>query len=224
MEASEQKVVLITGGSSGIGNALAREFLSGGYRVLITARSGDLSHLHPAIEVIPLELTDQQSIEHAADQIFKLVKGIDVLVNNAGIAEDVFTEKPDFKVLQHTLDVNVTGTIYFTELLSSHLNPDAQIVNISSEMGLLHKAGTNGPAYRISKAALNFYGKMLSALYADREISVLTIHPGWVRTKLGGDQAPLSAEWSAGEIFRTIQSRPLSGQFINVHTKEQFAL
>jgi len=211
------KTAVITGISSGIGLALTHKLLAEGYRVIGTTRSGQLADLRDAnLTIVPLSLTDPASIEQAVAKIGELTAGVDLLINNAGIAPDVMSLAPDRAAFRDTFATNVDGTVFFTEPMLDQLNDGAQVVFISSSMGLPSHAGPNAPAYRLSKAAVNMYAAMLAQRVAERGIRVTPLHPGWVQTRLGGDSAPLTPEQSADGIFRSIEAQPESGQFWNV--------
>ena len=90
-------------------------------------------------------------------------------------------------------------------------------------MGLPSHAGPNGPAYRLSKAAVNMYAAMLAQRVANRHIRVMPLHPGWVQTRLGGDSALTTPEQAAEGIFRAVEARPASGQLWNVETNAVMA-
>ncbi|MFD2221862.1 SDR family NAD(P)-dependent oxidoreductase, partial [Hymenobacter bucti] len=112
---------------------------------------------------------------------------------------------------------------FFTEPMLALLKDGAQVVFITSNMGLPSQAGPNGTAYRLSKAAVNMYAAMLAQRVADRHINVTPVHPGWVQTRLGGDSAPFTPEQAADGIFQGIVARPESGQFWNVETNAVMA-
>lgn len=211
------KTAVVTGISSGIGLALTKKLLAEHYTVIGTTRSGQLPGFdHPRLHVVPLEATDEQSRTQAVAHIHSLTNGLDLLVNNAGTAPDVFAVEPAYAAFTQTLDTNVTGVVFFTELLLPHLLPGGQVVFVSSNMGLPHNAAPNGPGYRLSKAAINMYAAMLATRLADQHIRVTPLHPGWVQTKLGGDQAPTTPEQAATGIYQAVVSAPETGQFYNV--------
>lgn len=211
------KTAVVTGISSGIGLALAKKLLAEHYTVIGTTRSGQLPGFdHPRLHVVPLEATDEQSRTQAAAHIHALTNGLDLLVNNAGTAPDVFAVEPAYAAFTQTLDTNVTGVVFFTELLLPHLRSGGQILFVSSNMGLPRNAAPNGPGYRLSKAAINMYAAMLATRLADQHIRVTPLHPGWVQTKLGGDQAPTTPEQAATGIYQAVVSAPKTGQFYNV--------
>jgi NAD(P)-dependent dehydrogenase (short-subunit alcohol dehydrogenase family) len=211
------KTAVVTGISSGIGLALTKKLLAEHYTVIGTTRSGMLPGFdHPRLYIVPLEATDNQSRTQAAARIRSLTTSLDLLVNNAGTAPDVFAVEPAYATFTQTLDTNVTGVVFLTELLLPHMQPGGQLVFISSNMGLPRNAAPNGPGYRLSKAAINMYAAMLATRLADQRIRVTPLHPGWVQTKLGGDQAPITPEQAAIGIYQAVVSAPATGQFYNV--------
>jgi NAD(P)-dependent dehydrogenase (short-subunit alcohol dehydrogenase family) len=218
------KTAVVTGANSGIGLALTHKLLAEGYHVIATARSGRIEGLaHDHLTVIPLDITDAASTTQAVARIGQLAPSIDLLVNNAGIAPDVMSMAPERTSFRDTFVTNVDGTVFFTEPMLALLKDGAQVVFITSSMGLPSNAGPNGTAYRLSKAAVNMYAAMLAQRVADRHINVTPVHPGWVQTRLGGDSAPFTPEQAADGIFQSIEARPESGQFWNVETNAVMA-
>lgn len=216
MMPSQQPTAVVTGGSSGIGLALTLKLLQEGYHVFATSRSGNITGItHPSLTVVPLDITHLPMVHAAAHTIATTGKGIDLLINNAGAAPDVFELAPEFTAFTQTFATNVTGLVFFTETLIPHLNKGAQVVMMSSAMGLIKNAGVNGPAYRMSKAAVNMYAVMLSQRLSVHDIRVTPMHPGWVKTKLGGADAPLTPDQAADVIYAGISNNKASGQFWN---------
>lgn len=216
MMSSQQPTAVVTGGSSGIGLALTEKLLQEGYHVFATSRSGNIADItHPSLTVVPLDITHLPMVHAAVHSIAATGKGIDLLINNAGAAPDVFELTPEFSAFTETFATNVTGLVFFTETLLPHLNKGAQVVMMSSAMGLIKNAGVNGPAYRMSKAAVNMYAVMLSQRLSANDIRVTPMHPGWVKTKLGGADAPLTPGQAADVIYAGISSNKASGQFWN---------
>lgn len=211
------KTAVITGISSGIGEALAKKLLAEGYKVIGTTRSGKVEGIADAnLEVIALEVTDAESVKQAADHIAALTDGIDLLINNAGTALDVSSVEPEMKTFSQTMATNVTAPVFFTEPLLEHVKEGGQVIFISSSMGLLENADSNGPAYRVSKAAINMYAALLAKRLKGRHIRVTPMHPGWVQTKLGGDKAPLTAAQSADGLYQGITTNTESGKFWDI--------
>jgi len=209
---NQNKKALITGAGSGIGLALAKKLLNEGYDVIATSRSGKIEGFeHDNLTVVPLELKDEESVTNLAAQ----VKDIDLLINNSGIAPDVFAVVPDKNSFNETIAVNLTGTVFFTEAVLLSLKNSGQIFFISSNMGLPKNAAENGPAYRISKAGINMYAAVLSQRLSERDIKVTPMHPGWVQTRLGGSSAPFTPEQSADALYHGIMTNFETGKFWN---------
>lgn len=218
MKTHQNKIAVITGGNSGIGLALAKKMLSEGYKVIITSRNLPIDFSHEHLQVVSLEITDLSSIRLAVAEIKKMSNRVDLLINNAGVAPDISFNSPEYISFTETFDVNVKGLVFFAEeMLREFVNME-HVINISSAMELLEHAGSDAPAYRISKAALNMYTKTLSMRLKDSGTKVSAVHPGWVRTKLGGLSAPLTAEDSAEKIIQSLNKIGNTGMFFNVIT------
>ncbi|MFN8355834.1 MAG: SDR family NAD(P)-dependent oxidoreductase [Spirosomataceae bacterium] len=218
------KTVLITGTSKGIGLALAKAFLAQGYHVIGTCRTGTIPALvHPQAEVLPLDLSNLSSI-HAFEEYFITRSiGLDLLINNAGIGPDLDTDRPEAVSFQQTFDVNVTGTTFLTELMVKYLRPNGKIINISSKMGSIDRCElTDSVAYRMSKAALNMYTKILANRLVG-SLKVAAVHPGWVRTTISKSNVNgrLSPEQSAQRIIDFSTSDFRNGIFWNVETQAE---
>lgn len=200
------KTTIITGASQGIGFALAQKMLSEGYTVIGTSRSGKIEGIdNPNFHAIALDLTQEASIKKAHKSIFQLCDHIDMLINNAGIGPDLNASAPEASTFQKTFDVNVTGTVFFTEGLVSRIKQSGKIINISSKMGAMDVCSTSdSPAYRMSKSALNMYTKILSNRLRGK-VNVATIHPGWVKTNISPGSmlhAPLTPHQAAENMYR----------------------
>lgn len=218
-----KKIALITGANSGIGNALAKKLIAENYFVIGTSRNGRIESINTKnLFVVELDLTNQTSIENANTLIRNKFKGIDILVNNAGIAPDLNNIKPDFESMKSTFETNVFGLVNFTEAILDLINENGKIVNMSSIMASLNQTSTvDSTAYRMSKTALNMYTTILSARLVDRNIIVNSIHPGWVKTKITTDCAPLTTEFSANGIFKLIETEIENGTFWNAELQEK---
>ena len=208
------KTVLITGASRGIGRALAEKFLSEGYFVIGTSRSGVVEFSHQHFLVFPLELTNAESREQCVNAIRATGKNIDVLINNAGIWHPGDeTQMINVDVLRETLEANALGPIDFTErLLAAELITE-QIVNISSRRGsLTNTTECLYPDYGISKTVLNMFTRILAARYKSKLI-VSSIHPGFVQTDMNEGDGDISATEAAEDIYNLVERRVESGNF-----------
>ena len=213
------KTALITGISRGIGEALAKKFLEEGYRVFGTSLSGKSTISDENFSVHQLDLASSESIKNCVEQIAKTGVKIDILINNAGVLLDEEETVVDLDKLRKTLEVNLIGTIDLTEQIIPLISEKGHVINLSSTAGSLGRADTSShyphhyPAYKISKTALNMYTKTLAIRLKSKDIIVSSVHPGWVRTDMGGEEADISPEESAQGIFNLAASRPATGQF-----------
>ena len=177
-------VAVVTGASSGIGEATARELGRRGYRVVCLARRRDrLEALAAGIggEVEVCDVADADDVARAGDAILKRHPRIDVLVNNAGIPGrgDFFTLEPDR--IEAVLRTNYLGGVWLTRALEPGLAPGSHVVNVVSVAGTVAFAPA-GP-YAASKHAQLAFSRSLSGLLARRGVRVHTVLPGFVETE-----------------------------------------
>ena len=212
-----EKTSIVTGASKGIGKALAQKLLSEGYMVIGTSRSGNIKDLvSPKFHSVALDLTNPASIKEASQKIKAIASRIDLLVNNAGIGPDLNAPRPQDDSYKITFDVNVQGTVFFTEAMLDAISPNGKIINVSSKMGSIAEcSGTDSTAYRMSKSALNMYTKILSNRLGDNT-GVASIHPGWVQTDISPGSkahAPLTPKQSAENMYRFIGNDFATGTY-----------
>lgn len=217
------KYVIVTGISRGIGQALAEKFLEQGFFVIGTT-TGDKAPLENSnLKVFNLDLSKAESIEKFADDVSLLNVKINILINNAGGLFDEEETKVIVEKLRKTLEVNLIGTIDLTERLVEKLDNNAHIVNVSSAAGSLEDTEHvedshypyHYPAYKISKCALNMYTRTLALRMKNegKTITVSSVHPGWVRTDMGGEEAPVLPSEAAQNIYNLAVSNPPTGHF-----------
>ena len=211
------RTAVITGIGRGIGKALAEKFVAEGYRVIGATLSGETDVA--GVQAYQLDLGDRESIRRVASDICTAAGSIDILVNNAGVLLDEDETSLDPERLRATLEVNLIGAVAFTEALKSHIVQGGHIVNISSTAGSLALADGSAshfphhyPAYKISKTALNMYTRTL-AIELKGKATVSSVHPGWVRTDMGGPEADITPAEAAEGIFNIAVSSPETGQF-----------
>ena len=200
--------VLVTGSNRGLGLEWVRQYALQGWRVYATCRfpdqADDLQQLvtaYPNVSIHRLNVTSQEDIQLMASELHDIP--LDLLINNAGVYEERWGKDKlgqiNYADWLHTFSVNTLGVMRVSEALMVNLeNSDSGlIVAISSHMGSITDIESpNDYAYRSSKTALNATMKGFS-LEADKHgVGVLILHPGWVRTRMGGDNAPLSIEES----------------------------
>jgi len=219
------KIALITGASKGIGFAIVTKLLENGYSVIGTSRNGNIADLkNKYLDVLKLDLTDKNSIKQAHEKIIKNYRQIDILINNAGIGPDLGSFKAEENTFDQTIDTNLYGLVFFTEPLLNLVKDNGQILNISSSMGSIGMCvNSDSIAYRVSKSALNMYTKILSNRLIDKNIRVISVHPGWVKTSISkqNEFARLSSKESADGIFDLINKDIGTGTFWNAETQTE---
>lgn len=213
----KQKTVVITGASNGIGRALAGKLLSEGYKVIAVVRSGTIEGLsHANLSVVQGDISSAISISHAIEKIAAMAVSVDYLINNAGVGPDLMEEVPTEEHMQTSFAINTTGTVLFTEGLLKYVKNGGHILFLSTAMALLRNAAPSGPAYRMSKAAINMYAVLLAQRLAEKDIVVTPLHPGWVQTRMGGQHAPVTITQSVDGIYKALTENKSSGKFWNI--------
>jgi len=224
-----QRTVLITGANRGLGAAFVEPFLSRGYSVFAGARnpatSSELKKLPRAHEdrlhVVSLDVSSDSSVKSAADVVARKTDQLDILINNAGRygKEGAQLKNLDIADVLKTFDVNTVGclrtTLAFLPLLRK--GAEKKIVHITSQLGSIADNRSGGSyGYRLSKAALNMLGKNLAIDLAAEGITCVLLHPGWVKTDMGGPNAPLDIETSVAGMINVIVAltKDQSGSFL----------
>lgn len=211
MNIENRRLALVTGSNRGIGFAIAQGLLLQGYEVIITSRSLDKAkqaqqQLQALGVVIPIELdvSDDRTIDAAVATLRNQgVDRIDVLINNAAIqpdrSADILTISRE--LLDAVLNTNLSGAIRVAQAFLPFLenSSDARVINIASSMATLANLTMIPvtPGYNLSKLALNGATIILAESLRLRGIAVNSMCPGWVKTDLGGELAPLSPEQGA---------------------------
>jgi len=184
-----KNTIVITGGGSGIGRALAEAFNKRDNQVIISGRRKERLQAtidaNPGMAYVELDIDDPKSIEAAVSKLMTEFPSLNVLINNAGIMlTDGAYEAIDDELLTSTVTTNLLGPIRVTSALIGHLKtrPDAVIANVTSVLGFVPMAVTS--VYSATKAALHSY--TLSQRYRLRGtgVRVIEIAPPWVRTEL----------------------------------------
>lgn len=225
--------VLITGANRGLGLQFTHDYLREGWQVVAACRAPDraaaLRELSAdgsgRLRAIPLDVTDAASVAHAARDLH--AQPIDLLINCAGVmgARAQNLGQLDYVEWAHVLAVNTFGPLRMIEAFTDHLERGThkRVVTITSGMGSIGDNTSGGwMAYRTSKAAVNMAVKCAALELAARGIVCVVINPGWVRTDMGGPNAPLSTRESVAAMRRVIAALDTkdSGKFFNHDGRE----
>jgi NAD(P)-dependent dehydrogenase (short-subunit alcohol dehydrogenase family) len=216
MEVQMSRKVLVTGADAGLGLSLVKRFLQGGYAVYAGVRrsAADLNILVDEygglLTLVPLDVAEMDSVRAAARMVIEQTDAIDIVINNAAIhlkQSQQPLEQLDLAdlQLQQTMEVNAFGPLRVVQQFLSLLENGGQklILNISSEAGSITDCGRESQfAYCMSKAALNMQSRILHNYLKPRGFRVLAVHPGWMRTNMGGPAASISPDESAAGIFQ----------------------
>ncbi len=221
--------VMITGSNRGIGLELARQYAADGWRVLATCRDSkhatDLQRIDGDLVVKQLDVLDFDRV-HAVAKAWKK-EAIDLLILNAGI----YGPRPsmlgglDYDAWEEVFWTNAMAPLKVAEAFVDHVarSERRMIAAMSSKMGSIADNASGGSyIYRSSKAALNAAMKSLSVDLADRGIGVVVLHPGWVRTGMGGPHALIEVEESVSGLRRVLDAptAELDGRFVNYDGRE----
>ena len=226
---------LVTGANRGLGLEFVRQLLARGGRVVAACRQPGratalnlLAGGYPGrLHVLPLDVASARSRDELVREL-PLVLGeerLDLLVNNAGVLRggERFGQVAEAD-LETSLRTNATGPFLLTQALAPLLaeggngRPGAVVANLSSELGSLAlRQEFRTPSYAMGKAAQNMGTVLLAKALAPRGIRVVALHPGWVRTDMGGPQATLAADAAVAALLSVLDGlRSLdSGVFLD---------
>ena len=208
-----KRVALVTGANRGLGLETSRQLLARGMTVVMTGRDqAALERARDAVDedahsravVVPMDVTDVESVDAAYRIVLERVGSVDVLVNNAAVLlfdnEDVLSIPAS--AYRQTFETNVFGVIDVCRTFVPEMarRRYGRVVNVSSRAGQLATMSTYAPAYSMSKAALNAFTRILASTYRDAGVLVNAVDPGWVRTDMGGPSAPRSPQEGADTI------------------------
>ena len=222
------KNILITGANKGLGLGLVKKYLENNEKVFCTTRniskSKELKLLkekhNNSLEICELDLLDSDSPNILSN--FLVNKPIDLFINNAGV---IGNSAQHFKSISlnpwiEVLKVNLIAPLLITQSIIKNIKKSSEkrIYILSSKVGSIEDNKSGGMyVYRSSKTALNQIVKSLSIDLKPIGISVISLHPGWVRTEMGGPNALISVEESVNGMFGVISNTNISnsGQFLN---------
>ena len=216
----EKKIVMVTGATSGIGEACARKFASGGYNVIITGRSGEkldalrreLESMGAEVLAMQFDVRERESARKAVDFLKGKWAKIDVLINNAGLALGLDKEyEGDFNDWDTMIDTNIKGLLNMTRFVVPGMveRNEGHVINIGSVAG--DAAYANGNVYCATKAAVKALSDGLRIDVAESDVRVTNLKPGLVQTNFSnvrfhGDDA------RAESVYKGV--KPLTGDDI----------
>ncbi|MCP5410175.1 MAG: SDR family oxidoreductase [Chromatiaceae bacterium] len=213
----ENPVAIVTGAYRGLGYETCRQLAQRGYRVILTARrvaegidaASALQAEGLEVEFHPLDVTSEASIQQLAEYLRVKESGLEVLVNNAGIFPDPAPDSgqsaaanADMEAIREGFETNTLGPLRLCQLLMPLMKNHGRVVNVSSGMGQLSEMNGCCPGYRLSKTALNAVTRILADEWRTSNVKINSVCPGWVKTEMGGKEAPLTCvEGAAGIVW-----------------------
>ena len=238
----ERKVVLVTGGSRGIGKEVAEIYAENGYDVVINYVSDrtDVEGIKKEFEekkvkclLIKADVSNSEDVEKMIEEAIKEFGKIDVLVHNAGITRDTLLMRMSEEDFDKVIEINLKGTYLVTKQVTKYMMKKRQgsIINLASVVGVVGNAGQAN--YAASKAGIIGFTKSIAKELASRNIRVNAVAPGFIETDMTnilkdevkeniGNQIPLKRMGTAREVAEVIyflgtdKSSYITGQVINI--------
>lgn len=209
--------ILITGGGSGIGLALARQFLARGNTVVIAGRTSqklnDACDENPGLQSMQLDVTDPADIRRVAADLRQQFPALNLLINNAGVMRPENVASGDTETAEATIDANLLGPIRMTAALLPQLleQPAATVITVSSGLAFVPLAMT--PTYCATKAAIHSYCESLRRQLRSTNVDVVELIPPYVQTTLMGeqqqqDERAMPLEEFIDEVMAILASHP----------------
>jgi NADP-dependent 3-hydroxy acid dehydrogenase YdfG len=205
-----KKVILISGGSDGLGKAIAEKLAPNNHVIILSHNIDKLREVGREIncDFVEAELTDYDSLKTAVNKIVEKHHTLDVLVNNAGIWMEGELEDNEPSKIKELIEVNTTGTIFLTRavLPGMRFRKSGQIINIISQDGL--SAKKNRSIYHASKWAITGFTKCLQEDLEGESIKVTGVYPGLIKTNLfkkSGVDRDLSNALDPGEVASLVE-------------------
>jgi NAD(P)-dependent dehydrogenase (short-subunit alcohol dehydrogenase family) len=213
------KNIFITGANRGLGYCLAVEGLLRGYAIYAGVRSvnsfsmlDSLKNQNPnRVHLIEIDVSDEDSVRKAFREVQKTTDSLDGIINNAAILleREKTIEELDFDLVRRSFEINTFGPMrvvkHFLPLICAGVEP--VIINISSEAGTIINAFSTNYPYSMSKTALNMFTERLRHYVHDKGIAVYAVHPGWMKTDMGGEEAPGEPTATAEGIYNIIEKK-----------------
>jgi NAD(P)-dependent dehydrogenase (short-subunit alcohol dehydrogenase family) len=224
-----KKIAIVTGANRGIGHEIARQLMAEDVFVIAGVRDPAKCEATAAdlrggsadnVAAFPLDVNDTRNVRRFVEQVVKQHGMPSILVNNAGVYPESskgLVEDTPTSLWRQTFETNVFGVVRMCREVVPHMKKlrYGRIVNLSSGMGQMSQMTSGSPAYRVSKAALNALTITLAAELKGTGILVNSMSPGWVRTDMGGPDAPRTAGEAADTAvwLSLLPSTGPTGQF-----------
>lgn len=229
---TETQNILIIGANRGLGLEWTRQWLDRGANVFATARrpndATDLQQLKQdsseRLHIYQVDVATDESVNSFAEEIGD--PPLDVLIHNAGVGGGAGLDSLDTDEVLEVININSVGALRTVRAFRENLkksNGRGKIALITSLMGSIDDNRSGGSyAYRMSKAAMNMAGRSMSVDLASDGIDVVILHPGWVRTDMGGPHARISVEESVSGMMQVLDklNAETSGTFWHSNGKQ----
>ncbi|MBD2488828.1 SDR family oxidoreductase [Aulosira sp. FACHB-615] len=231
---TQTKIAVVTGSNRGLGYAISRKLAQIGIHVVLTSRNQtdglaakqQLSSEGLDINYHVLDVNSDNSVAEFTQWLQQTYGKLDILVNNAGINPTATPEESSLltvrlETMQATFNTNVLAVLRISQALIPlmKLNNYGRIVNVSTEMASLYTMGSDyyplAPSYRLSKVGINGLTILLARELQNENILVNAYSPGWMKTDMGGENAPFTAEEGAetAVYLATLPDGGAQGQF-----------
>ena len=208
------RMVLVTGAASGLGYQLTKKYPENqdtvfGLDVRASKEARELEREYPAFSFLNADLSSSRSVFEAAKVIREKTDHLDLIFNNAGIyrfEDKVTLEKTDMEGFSVMYEVNAVGPFRVVKEVWELIGDTSILVFTSSEAGSISDCWRTGEySYCMSKAALNMGIRILANAVKDRGVRLLAVHPGWMKTAMGGEGAAVDPSASAEGFIRLVE-------------------
>ena len=184
----KNKKILVTGATGGIGNSIVKKLVSLDGDILATGTNSekldDLRVKYPDVNVLKFDITEHERIEEFVENVNSQLKGIDIIINNAGINRDNISLRMKSEEWQKVIDTNLTSTFYICKYGIKKMlkNKYGRIVNVTSIVG--HTGNLGQSNYSASKAGMIAMSKSLAIEYAKKNITINCVSPGFIQSNM----------------------------------------
>jgi 3-oxoacyl-[acyl-carrier protein] reductase len=188
MKDLENKNIIITGASGGIGNSIVEKLNKSGANILASGtkieKLEELKNKFDNIKILKFDISQTDKIEEFIENASKQLGGLDCIINNAGITKDNLAIRMSFEEWKKVIDINLTSTFFMSKFAIKKMlkNKKGKIVNITSVVG--HTGNLGQANYTASKAGIVAMSKSLAIEYAKKNINVNCISPGFIKTAM----------------------------------------